>query len=300
MLSLANGGSIGDLYTLQLTSDFTSNGEPRRLTFDNVNIRQMAWTADSREIVFSSPRDGAAALWRIPASGSEKPKRVEIGENAAFPAISPRLNRLAYQQQVPADLNIWRLDLSSLALPVASFIASTRQDSSPRYSPDGKRIAFQSDRSGNAEIWVCDGEGSNAVQLTNRGHSSGSPHWSSDGGRIAFDSTVDGTWEIFEMSSRGGQPRQLTSGSVNIRPSWSHDGKWIYFASSRTGRYQVWKMPARGRNRRAVERKRRKQSNGASEDGTAIYYNSGNSIMKASPGRRRRNPGSRWRAGQRD
>jgi Tol biopolymer transport system component/DNA-binding winged helix-turn-helix (wHTH) protein len=276
--AISAAGSVGDLYTLPLTSDLAPKEGPKRLTFDNAGIGQMAWTADSREIVFSSSRGGSPALWRMPVAGSQKPKRLEVGDNAYFPAISPRSNRLVYQQAIPADNNIWRIDLKQPAAPPVSLIASTRQDMSAHYSPDGKRIVFHSDRSGSDEIWVCDADGSNAAQLTTKGHS-GSPHWSPDGARIAFDSMVDGTWQIFEMSSQGGPPRQLTSGSA-MRPSWSRDGKWVYFGTSRTGRYEVWKVAADGGT--AVQLSRNGGNNPVeSEDGTAIYYNSGHSIMRA-------------------
>ena len=49
------------------------------------------------------------------------------------------------------------------------FISSTRDESNPQFSPDGKRVAFSSKRSGAGEIWICDSDGSNPVQLTSFG-----------------------------------------------------------------------------------------------------------------------------------
>jgi Tol biopolymer transport system component len=187
---LANSG---DIYALSLTTDFAVKGEPRRLTFDNAGVGGLAWTADSREIVFSSGIGGSASLWRMPVSGPEKPTRLTVGENATSLAISPRSNRLVYEQTIPVDVNIWRLDLFNPVAPPTPFITSTRTDESAHYSPDGKRIVFRSARSGPDEIWACDADGSNAAQLTHTGEA-GSPHWSPDGGRITFDATVDGHW----------------------------------------------------------------------------------------------------------
>jgi Tol biopolymer transport system component/DNA-binding winged helix-turn-helix (wHTH) protein len=275
------GAPIGDVHTLPLTPDFAPKGEPRRLTFDGAGIGGIAWTADSREIVFSSNRSGWMALWRMPRSGSEKPRRLTAAEGAnGSLAISPRANRLVYTQAVPMDSNIWRLDLANPASPPIPLIASTRQDYWPRYSPDGKRIAFTSDRSGASDIWLCDADGSNATQLTARGSSSGSPRWSYDGRQIAFDSVSSSSYQIFVVASHGGQSRQLTFDSTNTRPSWSHDGEWIYFASWGTGRDEVWKMPAGGGIATQLSK------NGGvnqveSEDGAQVYYNSGSSLMKA-------------------
>lgn len=188
-----------------------------------------------------------------------------VGEDAVSLAISPRANRLVYERGIDIDSNIWRVDLSGAAGPPASFIASSRQEESPAYSPDGKRVAFQSDRSGSLEIWTCDADGTNAAQLTNRSPS-GSPRWSPDSSQIAFDSQVDGNWQIFAIPARGGQARQITTGGGS-RPSWSRDGKWIYFAA----KSNVWKVPAGGGT--AVRVTKNGGGNPVeSDDGAALYY----------------------------
>jgi dipeptidyl aminopeptidase/acylaminoacyl peptidase len=120
-------------------------------------------------------------------------------------------------------------------------------ESGPQFSPDGSKIAFESTRSGAYEIWMCRGDGSGVVQLTDFKSSTGTPRWSPDGQRIAFDSRAPGNADIFVVDSDGGSPRRLTSDSSSeVVPSWSHDGRWIYFASDRTGKHEVWKMPSAG------------------------------------------------------
>jgi len=118
----------------------------------------------------------------------------------------------------------------------------------PRYSPDAQRIAFESNRSRNEEIWICRADGSHPVQLTTFPNKwTGSPSWSPDGQKIAFDSNVAGNWDICIIRSQGGQPTRLTTSETNeYQPSWSRDGKWIYYCSTRTGHAQVWKIPASG------------------------------------------------------
>ena len=149
-----------------------------------------------------------SGLWRIDVSGSEgrsaEPQRLAaLGENAVSPAISRRGHRLAYSS-FSFHSSIWRIAApgGSKARDEKSagsvngdtpFIYSTRDDNSPEFSPDGKRIAFMSNRSGDWEIWVCDSDGSNPVQLTSfRGPNVSTPRWSPDGGRIAFDSDAEG------------------------------------------------------------------------------------------------------------
>jgi dipeptidyl aminopeptidase/acylaminoacyl peptidase len=151
-------------------------------------------------------------------------------------------------------------------------ISSSRRDDSPQLSPDGSKIAFESERSGVGEIWMCDRDGANALPLTGFGAPTGTPRWSPDGRSLAFDSDKEGQWDIYTLGVAGGVPRRLTSeASFDAVPSWSGDGRWVYFGSNRTGRFQVWKAPAEGGPATQVTR-----SGGfaafESPDGSRLYY----------------------------
>ena len=105
-----------------------------------------------------------------------------------------------------------------------------------------------SDRTGTDELWLTDGEGQDARQLTSFGRATlGSPQWRPDSRRIAFDSTADGRANIYVIDAEGGVPRRITSGgSSNVRPSWSRDGTWVYFGSNRNGAWEIWKGSLEG------------------------------------------------------
>jgi len=137
-------------------------GEPRRLTFDDKQSSCPVWTQDGREIVFTSDRGGTSSLWRIPVSGGT-PERLAVGgDNVGRSSISRKGYRLAYVQTNPQSVNINRIEVPSIAghnYSPATLIASTRTQFGPQYSPDGKSIAFGSDRSGSPEIWICNSEG---------------------------------------------------------------------------------------------------------------------------------------------
>jgi Tol biopolymer transport system component len=156
----------------------------------------------------------------------------------------------------------------------ARFIASTRTDNAAQYSPDGKRIAFESDRNGpNKGIWASDADGSKAMELFSQaGASCGTPRWSPDGQRIAFDCISEGNLDIYVIRASGGKPIALaTDLADDVAPSWSKDGHWVYFTSRRTGRDEVWKVSAGGGEAVLVTR------NGGgpafeSFDGKSIYY----------------------------
>ena len=149
-------------------------------------------------------------------SGGEPEPLAGIGQDAYSPAVSPRGNLLAYTQRL-ANVNIWRAkgprSTAQAGSPV-ELISSPRQQADEQFSPDGKRIAFASDRSGSFEIWVCNSDGSSPVQLTSVGNAfAGTPHWSPDGRWIAFDSRAGGKAGIFVASAEGGEPRRVTDGS---------------------------------------------------------------------------------------
>ena len=238
----------------------------------------LAWTPDGRDIVFAKAGWLASSgwLWKIARDGGE-PERLQFGEEGTEPSI--RGNRLVYARQ-SANLNIWRRSLDSVhsSGPAYRFLTSTRMESGPQFSPDGSRIAFESTRSGAYEIWMCNSDGSNIIQLTHFNSVTGTPRWSPDGSQIAFDSRSPGNADIFVMDSRGSSVRRLThEPSTDVVPSWSRDGLWIYFASDRDGTWQVWKMPSAGGP--AVEVTHHGGYGGfESPDGKFLYYAKGPNV----------------------
>jgi Tol biopolymer transport system component/DNA-binding winged helix-turn-helix (wHTH) protein len=245
-----------ELYLLTVSDTLQPVGEARVIPLGHFSGRP-AWTDDGREIVFWRWRQG---LWRINVSESAErftePQQLPFGENANCPTIPRRGHRLAYSNE-SFHSSIWRMATPDGPIARAgtrvrsfnrSFISSTRDDISPQFSPDGRKIAFASVRSGDFEIWVCNSDGSSPVQLTSfHGPFVTTPRWSPDGRRIAFDSAAAGNFDIWVIGADGGKPVRMTTHPANDgNPSWSHDGRWIYFDSRRTGEQQVWKMPAEG------------------------------------------------------
>jgi DNA-binding winged helix-turn-helix (wHTH) protein len=139
------------------------------------------------------------------------------------------------------------LGSGSLTKGSQAVLATGGRNEGPQFSPDGTKLVFMSNRSGNGmDLWLSNADGSNPKQLTTIG-SAGSPRWSPDGKHIAFDSRLNGHGVVLVTDVAGGQPRfVVTGGHDNIVPSWSVDGKYLYFASDRTGDYEVWKVPADG------------------------------------------------------
>jgi Tol biopolymer transport system component/DNA-binding winged helix-turn-helix (wHTH) protein len=239
-------GVANDVYVMG-----TEVGEPRRLTFENRPISGVAWTTDSKDLVFSCWRGGTETLWRVPVAGGTPRPVTLAGNEALTPSIARRGNELAYEQAVGKD-NIWRVPVKSgrrLSEPATIAIAAKGRKLRPSFSPDGKRIAFESDRLGSMDIWSCDSQGINCAQTTSLHGTAGAARWSPDGQSIAFEYHPGEHAEVYVVDVNGGPPRQIPTipGADNLVPSWSRDGRSLYFSSKR-GRepFQLWKISVAG------------------------------------------------------
>lgn len=109
------------------------------------------------------------------------------------------------------------------------------------------RIAFHSERDGNAEIYSMNTDGTGLSRLTNHPAFDSAPAPSPDGNKIAFVSNRDGDNEIFVMNTDGTGLMQLTSNSVSDHnPAWSPDGTKIVFDSDRDNNREIYTMNADG------------------------------------------------------
>jgi Tol biopolymer transport system component/DNA-binding winged helix-turn-helix (wHTH) protein len=203
----------------------------------------LAWAADSQSLLYTTDHH----LWRVSLAGG-RPEKLLFAQDVESVAVARTGNRLAYAQVRHVN-NIWRLELASKvkpAGPATKFISSSRGDGSSRISPDGRFIAFQSWRSGSPEIWLCDRDGSNAIQLSSFGGPEiGTPSWSPDSRRIVFDLRASGNAEIYIVDVDGGPPKRLPTGTANAsNPFWSADGHWTYFNTERPD--SIWKARVEG------------------------------------------------------
>jgi Tol biopolymer transport system component/DNA-binding winged helix-turn-helix (wHTH) protein len=240
---------VSDVYLVELSPNLTVRGNPRRLTSEGARVNNVMFGADGHDVFYTVERQGNRTLRSVPATGSGASRTVHLdGPVGLHASISRTGTRIAYVDGYQ-DRDIWRQDLTlPPGSPVAArrLVSSTRLELNPQISPDGRHIAFSSERSGNLEIWTCEQDGSNPVRLTSL-HKAGTPRWSPDGKQIVFDSTVDGNPDIYTVAATGGSVRKVTNepGPDQV-PSWSRDGRWIYFSSNRSGVAQIWKIPAVG------------------------------------------------------
>jgi len=111
------------------------------------------------------------------------------------------------------------------------------------------KIAFQSKRTGNWEIFLMNPDGTNPVNITNNSADNSQPAWSLDGKKIAFTTNRDGNFEIYTMNIDGTNLMRLTNNSSNdSEPDWSPDGTKIAFRSNRDGNDEIYVMNSDGTN----------------------------------------------------
>lgn len=259
------------LSKLKVDSQLSPVGQVQSLNEPSDFIGSVEWMPDGRSFVFDELGVGAltSRLWRVSGSGEERPRMLTFaGPDPRSVAVSRSGGRMAYTI-VHADRDLWRMERG---VCIRSPLSSTRNEASPQFSPDGKRVTFVSWRSGTQAVWVADADGTNAVQLT-FSRAAGTPRWSPDGKRIVYDTQgEDGLWDIEIIDSSGGNPFPLVHRKSDDKaPSFSWDGKSVYFASSTGGRDEVYRVPVTGGEPVRVT------DNGGfaafeSMDGRSIYY----------------------------
>ena len=153
--------------------------------------------------------------------------------------------------------------------------------------PPITKIAFQTERDGNREIYLIDSEGQNPTRLTNNTATDFQHSWSPDGKHLVYASNQDGNYEIYRVDVDGSNRLRLTNDSASdTSPSWSPDGQKIVFATTRHGstNAEIYVMNSDGSNLvRLTDNSTNDGSPTWSPDGTKIAYVNGGvlSIMDA-------------------
>jgi Tol biopolymer transport system component/DNA-binding winged helix-turn-helix (wHTH) protein len=255
-------------YYLDLLS---TKGGPSKHLIRGEEWGRMAWTNDSQRIVSV----GSGGLWEININGGE-PRRLMFPTDARQPAIAARGDRLAYVT-IQVTVNIWRADTRT-GSSRSVFAPATVEQQNAHISPDGKRIAFESGRSGSKEIWVANVDGTDAVQLSNFHSRTGTPRWSPDGRTIVFDSRASDKAALYLVDPATALPRQIsTNGMPADQPSWSADGKWIYFHSQSSEPAEhdaLYRVPPQGGIPERVAQARGYNAQ-QSKDGRLLYFAAG-------------------------
>lgn len=255
------GDEKSDIYLTEVALGNADRQNATQLSQDPSTDDDPSFSPDGRKVAFTSGRSGNPDIWVMSDSGGElRPltnhpgidQSPDWGWGATITASGdPSTTSSTFATPLPAPVNV----------------ASA--------GPGDTQIAFASDRDGDFEIFVMDGDGMNPRQLTFNTATDDMPAWSMDGRRLAWESDEAGTFDIYVMNADGSDPRRISDSNANDwGPAWSPDGSQIAFFSDRDGDMELWLMSAEGgvatqltSNSEAVDR-----SPSWSPDGQQLLY----------------------------
>jgi Tol biopolymer transport system component/tRNA A-37 threonylcarbamoyl transferase component Bud32 len=239
---------IGNIAPSSIQVLLLSNRSTNQVTgLDSMNMSPV-WTPDGRQLLFISDRGGARDIYAVPLSSSGQPKsqpaRLTTGLDAHTISISQDGKKMVYSVFSLLS-NIWTIDIpqkGTMSVSQAKQVTKGNQIiEQGQISPDGQWLVFDSDISGNQDIYKMPVAGGEAVQLTTHPSDDFSPGWSPDGEKVAFHSFRTGNRDVFVMSKNGDSVEQVTDDpSHDMGPNFLANGKQISFSSDRTGGFELY------------------------------------------------------------
>jgi TolB protein len=223
-----------------------------QITRDAANHDTPAWSPDGRKIAYVSDRGGHSAIYVLnvgdvfEGSTGQRPVATQavattLGEKITddrheyiHPSWSPDSGRIIYcsdDDLKPPAKNASEIFSIALKTRQVTTLISGGTNTYPSWSPDGKKIVFRRMLGEmNSEVFVANGDGSEARNLSNHPAFDGWPAWSPDGTMIAFGSNRNANYQIWIMKADGTDVRLLanTEGRAT-EPRWAPDGRTIYF-----------------------------------------------------------------------
>ncbi|MCL5038054.1 MAG: S9 family peptidase [Chloroflexi bacterium] len=228
-------------------------GNPLQLTFHGADKSCPTWSPDGGRIAYYSRQRGWDQIWTVSPEGGE-PKRITEGPYDNYNSEdftrtiewSPDSKYFVYTSWRGEDLTNSDIYLipSSGGKEVRITNVPKQFDENPRFTPDGKRIVFISDRDGWYHIYIMDIDGGNVKQLTSGEFEDYFPEVSPDGKLVAFIRNVEGKWDICTVPVEGGEITPVSKrDGMHWITGWLPDSKWIVFGFDSPKRpYDLWKV----------------------------------------------------------
>jgi TolB protein len=209
-------------------------------------LQHLQWSPDGKKFLFTRLEGKSLALWTMNVDGSDLKRLLPAETQPHFDGHwSPDSQKIlfVYDRLRGTDGEL-QIDICNAdGSEHKNFIPHKAFEESPRWSPDGKSVAWVSSREKNPDLFVIGADGKNLKRLTSDPAFDNNPSWSPDGKEIAFCSTRAGNFEIYVMKADGSDVRRLTHHpKMDYWPAWSPDGKHIAFTSNRDGNYEIYLM----------------------------------------------------------
>lgn len=214
-------------------------GTARRVTDFNSHIAGLDWWHDGESLVVSSDRGGQRGLWRVELDGAAE----FLGlAGARQPSMVPGVWAVAFERG-GGSTNLMRLELDAARTAGPRVIhPSTRRESEPRYSPDGQRLLFVSDRTGTSQLWVAGGGQESRLTYHSDGQVS-APAWHPDGHRALYVLHEDSGGSLYMVDTESQQVRRLTDPGLDVASAvFGPSGNHIYLSARRDSNWRIERM----------------------------------------------------------
>jgi len=205
----------------------------RRVGGTNVHA-QTSWSPDGTKLAYSRAHPGVSLsttndLFLFDFTQNRE-RQLTHNQRAADPDFSPDGQSIVYVKHFPGCTNIMILHLKTGRTTQLTDFRFQTEVFSPRWSPDGQKIAFSLvDSAGWRAVAVVSPTGDSLRILQNSGYDARSPEWSPDGTKLAYIDYRFGTPNLFVMNRDGSHPQPLTNAFGGLfNPGWSPDGKRIF------------------------------------------------------------------------
>ena len=189
----------------------------------------LAWFPDDKKILLPQLGADESRLYEVDLNdGSMKLTPAGVSErHGIWSTMSAKTGAMAWDAYRYHD-DLLSKNLKDPSKPVAPILESSKDENQASYSPDGKHVAFDSNRSGTWSVWIGDADGSNLTQVSR--DVAGYPRWSPDSTRIVYQQSDGDEWTVYVADINERIGRKLRTATTNVgAPFWSPDGTWVYF-----------------------------------------------------------------------
>jgi len=218
-------------------------GRPERVTTKEGKYSALNWSPDSTRITFVVTEKDQDDVGVASAAGGEVTMIATRAVDEDSPIWAPSSDRLAFIRRFDnwQGYEIWvSAPDGTGARPIVKEtydrgVEEFRFDGNAHWSPDGRRIAYLSSRTGYNHVWTVDVDGGEPIELTRGPWVDYSPRWAPSGDRIAFVSSREQDLEdrhIWVVNASGGEPVRLSRDGFCTDPSWAPDSTRIAYLRS--------------------------------------------------------------------
>lgn len=215
-----NSGGVNDIWTMNADGSDAKRlaGWPESYEWGAV------WSPDGKWVAFATTRDVKYEIYVLPTDQSAEPLNLTQNDYLdSYPDWSPDGRWLVFVSDRSGNWDIWKLDVQAClaarqegktddpGCEATRLTDNPDDDVFPRWSPDGKQIAFESRRETNRDVYVMDADGGNVRRLTTDPERDSTPAWVDMGKTIVFSGERTFNFDLFQINADGSAERQLTN-----------------------------------------------------------------------------------------